>query len=238
MRIGVRHFDITAGEVVVFVLERALQHHRHLEPLVPVIGHCGPRRDKQQARRCILGRGQDRLFHAHTDGTPLNVIQIAAHIALQWAGQNGVGNRRHADFILRAACDQRQGCRQAALIHRHLVACALFQHRASDRLEPFEAGTAFVTQRHMGRDHQVERLGQGASGIAHEDTVRQMVVYVLFHHRIHFIAWRSRSSANLILDLIVPRGRPVCSAISLWDRSPKYAFSINSRCAAGNSAIA
>ena len=83
----------------------------------------------------------------------------------------------------------------------------------------------------MGRDHEVEGLRKRACGIPHEEIVGDMMLDSV--HTIQFIAWRNRSKANLIRDLIVPRGNPVSAAISLWVSSPKYALSMRMRCFCG-----
>ncbi len=65
----------------------------------------------------------------------------------------------------------------------------------------------------MGRHDKAEGLGQRACRVAHQQRVGDMVPDR--HLRcLQLIWWRSRSSANLIRDLIVPSGRPVSAAIS------------------------
>ena len=74
--------------------------------------------------------------------------------------------------------------------------------------------------RYVCRDDKIECFWQCAGGVANQKRLGE-VVFDLFHVIHHFIAWRKRSNANLILDLIVPSGNPVSAAISLWVNSPK-----------------
>lgn len=60
----------------------------------------------------------------------------------------------------------------------------------------------------MGGDRKAHGFGQGAGGIGLQQRGGEVVVDGLRHgHWLCFIAWRRRSSAIRIRDLIVPRGQ-------------------------------
>jgi len=110
---------------------------------------------------------------------------------------------------------------QRATFANPTLLAGILKNRPADRFMRSQLGPALVTERQVGGNDQIERLGQGARRVSGQDRVGQMVRNGMHRWELHFISWRNRSSANLMRDLIVPRGNPVSVAISLCDRSPK-----------------
>lgn len=214
-----RDLDIAGAEAVDLVGEGALQHQCQFRAAVAVVGDGGAGGDEEEAGRGLARGGQDRLFHAHADGFPFDRVEVAADIVLHRARQRAGGPLGRLGRGEVGGVDQGQGVLERGVGQGGIA--AILHQGAADRVEGRKTGAAFVAHGDMRGHRETERLGQGARGIAHEQLVTQVVFDRVCHRRHHFIWWRRRSSASLILDLMVPSGRPVSSAISEWVRSPK-----------------
>ena len=211
----VRDLDVAAGVATALVGEGAPEHQRHLGAAMAVIGHRAPGRDAQEPGGRALGGRQHRLRHAAPDLAPAHGVGPAPDTDRERLGEGAARRRGARGDGVRGRLDPAHRGGERVLLHGFGFR---LQHLATDRVPASGRGSALVAEREMRRHDERVRLGQGAGGIGQEDVVGQ----VMSHRSLaQFMAWRRRSSASRILDLMVPSGSPVSAAISLWERSPK-----------------